>query len=331
MRNTLETKLGVFFALTLIVAILILEMVGVADFFKPGYKIFADFQTVQELKKGDMVKMAGVEIGRVDSIKLANEKVRVTLKVRQADAEVRTDSKATIKFTGLMGQNFVALDFGSATAPRAVEGAILSTTEQPDLSAIMTKLDGVAGDIQGLAKSFTPDNLAPLFGPITDFMKQNSTNLSDILANTRLVTEQVSNGRGTVGKLLYDETLYNTALSAVVGLQAGTAELKSTVLEARGMMTNANFIITQINAGQGTLGRLAKDEKLYVEMTLAMTNAREILEKVNRGQGTIGKIVNDESLYKNVKVSLQKLDKATESLEDQGPLSILGIAVQSLF
>jgi phospholipid/cholesterol/gamma-HCH transport system substrate-binding protein len=66
-------------------------------------------------------------------------------------------------------------------------------------------------------------------------------------------------------------------------------------------------------------------------MTLAMTNAREVLEKVNRGQGTIGKIVNDESLYKNVKVSLQKLDKATESLEDQGPLSILGIAVQSLF
>lgn len=331
MRNSLETKLGVFFVLTLFAALFVLEMAGVADLFKPGYKIYADFQTAQDLKKGDLVKMAGVEIGRVDDIRLANEKVRVTLKVRKSDAEVRTDSKATIKFTGLMGQNFVSLDFGSPTAPRAVEGAILSTTEQPDLSAIMAKLDGVAGDIQGLAKGFSPDNLAPLFGPITDFMKQNSTNLSEILANTRAVTEQVSNGRGSVGKLLYDDTLYNTALSAVVGLQAGTAELKSTVLEARGMMTNANSIITQINAGQGTLGKLAKDEKLYVEMTLAMTNAREILEKVNRGQGTMGKIVNDESLYKNVKVSLQKLDKATESLEDQGPLSILGIAVQSLF
>ena len=331
MRNSLETKLGVFFVLTLFAALFVLEMAGVADFFKPGYKVFADFKTVQELKKGDLVKMAGVEIGRVDKIELANEKVRVTIKVKKSDAELKTDSKATIKFTGLMGQNFVSLDFGSANAPRAVEGAILSTTEQPDLSAIMAKLDGVAGDIQGLAKGFSPDNLAPLFGPITDFMKQNSTNLSEILANTRAVTEQVSNGKGSVGKLLYDETLYNTALSAVVGLQAGTAELKSTVLEARGMMNNANSIITQINEGKGTLGRLAKDEKLYVEMTLAMTNAREILEKVNRGQGTIGKIVNDETLYKNVKVSLQKLDKATESLEDQGPLSILGIAVQSLF
>ncbi|HTD67913.1 MAG TPA: MlaD family protein [Candidatus Limnocylindria bacterium] len=331
MRNTLETRLGIFFALTLIVAVIILEMVGVADFFKPGYHVFGDFKTVQELKKGDLVKMAGVEIGRVEKIDLANEKVRVTMKIKKQDADVKTDSKATIKFTGLLGQNFVALDFGSPNGIKAVEGAILSTAEQPDLSAIMTKLDNVAGDIQGLTKSFTPDSLAPIFGPITDFMKNNSTNLSLILDNTRAVTEQVSNGKGTVGRLLYDDTLYNTALSAVVGLQAGTTELKSTVLEAKGMMTNANSIISQINAGQGTLGKLAKDETLYREMTLAMTNAREILEKVNKGQGSVGKLVNDESLYKNVKVSLQKLDKATEGLEDQGPLSVLGIAVQSLF
>lgn len=331
MRNTLETKLGIFFALTLIVAVIILEMVGVGDFFKPGYNVYADFKTVQELKKGDLVKMAGVEIGRVDSIGLTNEKVRVTMKIKKRDAELKTDSSATIKFTGLLGQNFVAVDFGTPNAPRAVEGAILSTKEQPDLSAIMAKLDHVATDIGGLTKSFTPDNLAPLFGPITDFMKNNSTNLSAILDNTRAITEQVQNGRGTVGRLLYDDTLYNTALSAVVGLQAGTTELKSTVLEAKSMMTNANSIISQINAGQGTLGRLTKDETLYREMTLTMVNAREILEKMNKGQGTVGKLINDDSFYKNAKVSLQKLDKATEGLEDQGPLSVLGIAVQSLF
>ena len=97
------------------------------------------------------------------------------------------------------------------------------------------------------------------------------------------------------------------------------------------MMTNANYVISQINSGQGTLGKLAKDERLYTEMTLAMSNIREITEKVNKGQGSVGKLVNDEGLYRNLKVSLQKLDKATEGLEDQGPLSVLGIAVQSLF
>jgi phospholipid/cholesterol/gamma-HCH transport system substrate-binding protein len=331
MKNTLETRLGIFFALTLVVAVIILEMVGVADFFKPGYKIAADFKTVQELKKGDLVKMAGVEVGRVDSISLTNEKVRVVINIKKRDAEIKTDSKATIKFTGLMGQNFVSLDFGTPNAPRAVEGAILTTIEQPDLSAIMVKLENVAGGIEGLTKSFTPDNLAPLFGPITDFMKNNSTNFGAILNNTRQITEQIQQGRGTVGRLLFDDTLYNTALSAVVGLQAGTAELKTTVLEAKSMMTNANSIVTGINSGQGTLGKLAKDEALYRETTLAMSNMREILEKVNKGQGSVGKLVNDDSFYKNVKVSLQKLDKATEGLEDQGPLSILGIAVNSLF
>jgi len=73
----------------------------------------------------------------------------------------------------------------------------------------------------------------------------------------------------------------------VVGLQAGTAELKGTVLQAQAMMTNANSIISQINAGQGTLGKLTKDETLYREMTLTMVNAREILEKVNKGQGSV--------------------------------------------
>jgi phospholipid/cholesterol/gamma-HCH transport system substrate-binding protein len=62
-----------------------------------------------------------------------------------------------------------------------------------------------------------------------------------------------------------------------------------------------------------------------------MTNLREILQKINQGNGTVGKLVNDDSFYRNVKLSLQKLDKATESLEDQGPLSVLGMAVGSLF
>jgi phospholipid/cholesterol/gamma-HCH transport system substrate-binding protein len=45
----------------------------------------------------------------------------------------------------------------------------------------------------------------------------------------------------------------------------------------------------------------------------------------------VGRLINDESLFKNAKLTLQKLDKTTEGLEDQGPLSILGMAVGTLF
>jgi phospholipid/cholesterol/gamma-HCH transport system substrate-binding protein len=49
------------------------------------------------------------------------------------------------------------------------------------------------------------------------------------------------------------------------------------------------------------------------------------MQKVNQGQGTVGKLVNDQEFYKNAKLSLQKLDKAADGLEDTGPLSVMGI------
>jgi phospholipid/cholesterol/gamma-HCH transport system substrate-binding protein len=62
-----------------------------------------------------------------------------------------------------------------------------------------------------------------------------------------------------------------------------------------------------------------------------MTNLNQVLQKINQGQGTIGKLVNDQEFYKNAKLAMQKLDKAADSLEDQGPLSVIAIVANNLF
>ena len=338
MKNTLESRLGIFFALALVVAVVILETIGAVDFFKGNYELFANFKNAQELKKGDLVKMAGVEIGRVGKIDLVDQRAKVTLKIRgrydektKPKYEIKVDAKAAIKFTGLMGQNFVSIENGTPSAPNATPGAELQTIEQPDLSAMMSKLENVATGVQELTKSFSPEKLSGLLGPITDFMKQNTNNLSTILYNTRLVTDQIAQGKGTVGKLISDDALYNSALSTVSSLQLAAGQANSLITDAHGMIAEARTIIDQVNAGQGTLGMLTKDPTLYKETTATMLQAREILEKINRGQGSVGKLINDESFLKNAKLSLQKLDKATEGLEDQGPLSVLGIIINNLF
>ena len=87
----------------------------------------------------------------------------------------------------------------------------------------------------------------------------------------------------------------------------------------------------QVNAGQGTVGKLLKDDALARETTESMRNLKEILQKINQGQGSVGKLVNEEEFYRNAKLTLQKLDQATEGLEDQGPLSVLGMVVGKLF
>jgi len=325
MKNSLETRLGIFVALAALAAVLILEMVGGVERFTRGRHLYALFNNVQELKVGDRVKIAGVEIGRVEKIGLdeENNKVRVMMKVRK-DAGVRTDSVATVKFTGLMGQNFVSIDFGSPTAPLAEDGAVLMTTQQPDLSAIMTKLDNVASGVENLTKSFTGDKIDNLLGPFTDFLKANRGPLTATIANMESMSSQIAQGKGTVGKLIYDDALYNSAIATVTNLEDAAEQIKTTI-------AGAQLVLNEVNAGRGTVGKLVKDETLYNETTASMTNLKEILQKINQGQGSIGKLVNDQEFYRNAKLTLQKLDKATEGLEDQGPLSVLGMAVQSLF
>jgi phospholipid/cholesterol/gamma-HCH transport system substrate-binding protein len=325
MKNSLETRLGLFVALIVLAAFFIMFIVGGLERFQGGIHVEALFKSAQELKLGDRVKMAGVEIGKVEKIALdpQQNKVRVTMRLNP-DAPVKTDTIARIQFAGLMGQNFVSLEFGSEKAPVAADGTQLNSVEQPDLSAIMQKLDNVATGVENLTKSFTGDKIDSLFGPLIGFIQDNREPLTATIANLRATSTQIAEGKGTVGKLIFDDSLYNTSLATVSNLQTTSDEIKVAIAEAK-------KIINDVNAGQGTIGKLVKDETLYTETTASMVNLKEILQKINQGQGTIGKLVNEQDFYRNAKLTLQKVDKATEGLEDQGPLSVLGILANNLF
>jgi phospholipid/cholesterol/gamma-HCH transport system substrate-binding protein len=325
MKNTLETRLGLFVALAATVAFLLITSVGGLDRFRAGLHLHALFSTVQELKPGDRIKMGGVEIGRVEKIQIAEDKVKVTMKLRP-DAVVRTDSVATIKSAGLMGQNFVAIDFGTPDAKPLMNNQIVNTAEQPDLNAVMSKLDNVASGIENITKSFAGDKIDNLLGPLTDLLKQNSEPLTASIANMKSISTQIAEGKGTVGKLIYDDALFTSALDTVTNLQSN---IQDTTEEIKLALADARKIIDNVNAGQGSLGLMVKDEAFYREATASMTNLKEILQKINQGDGTVGKLVNDQEFYENAKLTLQKVDKATEGLEDQGPLSVIGILVNS--
>lgn len=323
MRNTLETRLGIFFAVALVAAFLVLEMVGSFDFMLKGVRVRARFDDVKELMDGDPVKMGGKAIGRVESIVLTNRQVEVVMKLTHPGT-VRTDSTATIRFAGLLGQNFVDLSFGTDNAPIVQPGTILESEAQPDLGSLMAKLENVATGVENLTQSFSGDQIQNLLGPVTDFIKENSPRMSKILENAQTVSERVVAGEGTVGRLISDETLYVEATTTLTNFNQAASDVRLALADARA-------VLSQVREGEGTIGKLATDATLYNEATLAVVNLREILEKINQGQGTVGRVVNDDTLYKNVRVSLQKLDKATESLEDQGPLSAIGIAIGTLF
>jgi len=323
MKNSLETRLGFFAALIVIAAVLILETLGSLDNFKKGKHLRAQFSSAQELKAGDRVKMAGVEVGRVEAIKLQDSKVQVTMRI-EGNAPVKIDSLATIRFAGLMGQNFVSLDFGSPEAELADDKSFLPTAEQADLNAILQRLDNVAVGVENLTKSFSGDKIDNILGPLTDFFKQNSGQISATFTNIKTITTQVAEGKGTIGRLIMDDALYNSAMTTVTNLEDASTEMNT-------MFTDARTILSDAKSGRGSLGKLLTDDKLYNETTESMTNLKEILQKMNRGEGSVGKLINEEDFYNNAKLTLQKLDKATESLEDQGPISVLGTLFSTFY
>jgi len=316
MKNSLETRLGIFVVLVVFATWAIIETLGGMESFRGGYRLNALFDTVQDLKVGSSVKMAGVEIGRVEKIELAGNRVKVTMKLHSG-AIVKTDSKAVVKFTGLMGQNYVSIDFGSPNAPALQDNQTVATAEQPDFNALVAKVDEAAAGIKRFGDAFTGDKIDNLLGPLTDFVKQNSGQIGGAISNIENISGQIARGQGTVGKLIYTEQLYDSALVTVTNLQDAVAEVRQ--------------VVNDISGGRGTIGKLVTDEALYNQTAASMTNLNQILRKVNQGQGTVGKLVNDQEFYKNAKLTLQKVDKATEGLEDEGPLTVLGIMANNLF
>jgi phospholipid/cholesterol/gamma-HCH transport system substrate-binding protein len=130
MKDTIETRLGLFFALAIIAALVILESLGTFAFFERGYHLHALFKNVQDLKAGDIVKMGGVPVGRVERVSLTNSLARVTMNLdRKMRDQVKLDSTAVIRFTGLMGQNYVDISFGTPGEGKAEENTTLKVVD----------------------------------------------------------------------------------------------------------------------------------------------------------------------------------------------------------
>lgn len=322
-----ETQLGLFVALALVTLVFIVEMAGGGALLNQAYTVRARFDSAKELRVGSPVKLAGVRVGRVSDIRLADRKVEVEMSI-QNDVDLRTDSVASIGFAGMLGEQFVTLTFGSEDRPIVENDAILESEITPDLSDLMERIDSVASGVENVTKTFSGDSLGDLLAPLSDFVRETKPQLTNTVANVDAIMTSVANGEGTLGRLIADQALYDQASNLLSSLETNlgdaTEDIGAIVADARELMQG-------MQDGRGSLGKLMTDEQLYNETQAAMVSLKEILEKINSGNGTLGELVNDASFLNNLKLTLRKVENATESLEDTGPLSVINNAANSLF
>jgi len=356
MAMSVEKKVGMFFVFGLIILGVLLEVGEKWNPFEKNVPYKTYLTSITGLKVGDPVRLAGVDVGKITSIIILNDKIEIDFEVKPG-TRIKTDTVAGLRLTNLLGGQFLGLSFGSPNAPLLPAGSVVTGKDVANIDIIVDNLSDVVKD----AKSFVNNlnkNQEEVLKKISGILDENRGNLRESISNFNSITAKIDRGEGslalllndkklfndassavesfksvagkiergdgTLGKLVNDETLYRDASSLVADMRTGVADLNAG-------MKDVKEITAKINRGEGTFGKLVHDDVLYNDLRDASKNVKEITQKINSGQGTIGKLVNEDQLYRDTTATLKKAERAMEGLGDTGPISVLGSIIGTLF
>jgi phospholipid/cholesterol/gamma-HCH transport system substrate-binding protein len=323
-------RVGLFFLLGVALVWVTFETLSDGHLFEEhDHSLIAGFDDLRQLKAGDEVRLAGVKIGSVQKTRLAGRRAEAVLQV-DPKVQIPNDSTATIMMAGMIGGNYISVSMGSAGVPPLADGAEIRTEVSPDLNTIMAEIGGLGKQLQdslgSFSKAFSGDGKdgGGIMQKLDKLVTENSDRVNKTMVNLQEITDKINTGQGTIGKLVNDPTLHDQLLATVAEIKAAAGDAKTFVASAEGIMN-------QIKSGQGTLGTLINDQKAADDIRTSLANIRDVSDKLAKGQGTLGKLISDDSLYNGAVTTIKKVDRTLDGLNDSGPITAVGIAVNALF
>lgn len=213
-EKNLEFKVGLFVLIALIGLSFFIFSITDSPIFEKGKSLKAVFSFANGLKKSAPVRIAGVDQGIVKEINLffdedeRKTKAGIELWVKK-DVHIPKDSTIMINQLGLMGEKYVEITPGMDTSAFLQDGQVIVGIDPIAQEAIAQKVMEVAS---GLDKMISDEKTK-------NSISATLENLSLVTGNLRDITSSVKDGKGTLGRILYDERLYDD-------LQGLTADLK---------------------------------------------------------------------------------------------------------
>ena len=331
MNTTQQTaRVGLFFLLGVALVWVTFETLSDGKIFEEHtHTLIASFDDLKQLKNGDDVRLAGVKVGAVERTRLAGRRAEAVLQI-DPKIPIASDAVASVEMAGLIGGNYVAIDMGSPGVPPLPDGAEIKTVTTPDLNSIMSDLGGLGKQLQDSLGTFSKalngdsKNGGGIIQKLDKLVSDNTARVDATMKNVQEITDKINRGEGTLGKLVNDPKLHDELLATV-------AEIKATATQAKEFVASAETMMDQIKSGQGTLGALVYDQKSADNIKTSIANIRAVSDKLAKGEGTLGKLINDPGLYDSAQVTIRKVDRTLDGLNDSGPITAVGIVVNALF
>ena len=304
--NWAQLRVGLMVIVSLtVLAIGIFLISGQVGFFSRRYTLKAYISEAGGLREGAQVRLAGVAVGNIKAVQISPypesaRAVEIVMRVaRTFQNQIRADSVASIETVGLLGESYVNLTRGSPGQEVVADGGVLKTSEEADIKRVVQNANDVIVNLRVLSAKFND---------IASQIQSGKGSLGKIVYDQALynrlnktadtvdrMTTRIEQGEGTIGKLVADDTLYKTTLAAVDRL---------------------NKLVDDVHHGQGSFAKFVADPSVYNNVNHLVTQANSFVDGINQGQGTLGKFAKDPQLFDRMNQTFDHLDKVSQRIAD---------------
>ena len=274
-----QFRVGLFVILGIVAFFTVLFLMTSPGTFRGRYMVTTHVEDAQGIRRGDPVRMRGINIGRVHAFELAPAGgVVITLEV-EGDWPIPAGSRTELVSLGFLGGMVVSVIPGDGDGfvepwtmvPGASGGGVLDTVEglAGEAEDVLTRIQDVLSDSTIAGTGEVVAQMRDLLGEFGEIVDGQATEVRSITESLRLAAENVEQISGA------DE--WRRALaSAEATLE--TVERTSGAIDAG--VASLNVILGRIERGEGTLGRLSVDDSLYDSLDEAAVSLHALLEDI---------------------------------------------------
>lgn len=301
-ENKRSLIVGLFTLIGLIILVVgILVLGSQQNKFSKNLIVKTYFNDVKGLKVGNNVWFSGVKVGIIKEIAFESiDKVRVVMTIQEKDSPfIRKDVVAILGSDGLIGNSIISLVGGTSTFPQVENDDVLKS--------------GPSGGMEQMI----------------GLLQENGDNLSVITKNFATLSQQMVDGKGTVGALLTDDGI-------ATDLKSSVSSLSTVMYAANQAINNLNNLTKKLNTNQGLIHDLTTDTLVFASLresaaqlqgvtqtaNALMGNLNKTSERLNDKDNALGVLTNDpeaakeiKEILKNLNLSTQKLDENMEALQ----------------
>lgn len=297
MKITNETKVGILAAFSIALLIIGYNFLKGNAIFSSETVLYARYSHVDGLGVSKPVLINGYQIGRVDALQLEpNGSILATLKIK-GKYDIPKNSVARLESTDLLGSKAIVMALGTGefaedgdTLNANVEKNLMETVQpvQKKAELIIGKMDSILTSVNSI--------LNPNFQKNVD---KSFNSIASTLASLEATSKKVDNLVGSEG----------SRISVILAnVEAISNNLKNNNEKINGILNNINTVTDQVAA--------ANFKQTIENANKAVTDLQGVVNKMNNGDGTLGLLLNDSKMYDNLNNASKNLDNLIIDLKE---------------